>query len=435
MEFSGVAHFCAFILFVLLSGFFSSSETAIMSVSRIRLRHLVETGQKGAVRLHNLLENPRRVLTCILIGNNIANVAASALATAFALEVLSYFGVTNRATSLLIITVIMTVIILIFGEITPKSMVVKAPEWWALRYARPIGWFFWLFYPVVVFFQWITVMVARLFGMSIDEAGKFLTEDDIKTVVTMGSEEGVLPVEKGSMIHGVLDFSETVVREIMTPRLDVVCMEVSCSVQDVVELIGQKGHSRIPVYEDKLDNLIGMIYAKDLLMIGHDNWDRDLRSYCREAVFIPESKPIQDLFKQMQTESFHIAIVMDEYGGFSGIVTMEDIIEEIIGDIEDEYDAVSIPDVQEIKPHCYRIHAGINIEDLSEAIGVAIPEHEDYDTFGGFVLSQFGKFPKQGESFVFERLTIIVKEIRKRRIIALEVVVTPLEDLDSESIG
>lgn len=428
MEIIPLLKLLAFIFFILLSGFFSSSETAFTAANKIKIKNLSNQKNKSALVAEKLLNRPKRLLTGILIGNNLSNVAASALATAVAISFLESLGVTNLATSLTIVTVIMTVLLLIFGEITPKTVAIRNPEKTAMSYANILTMYLLIIRPVIIFFQFIINGLTKLFGLDSKSSSIFMTTDEIKTMVNIGTQEGVLEREEQEMIHSIIEFSDTIVREIMTPRPDVVCIDSKKTVADAIELIASKGHTRIPVFEDKIDNIIGIIYAKDLLMIGTDNLNATLHKYLRDAVFIPESKNIEQLFKQMKRARFHMAIIVDEYGGFSGIVTLEDIIEEIIGDIHDEYDLVKTPEYSKIDENTYLIEAGMNIDDFSTKLDLLIPENDDYDTLGGFVLSLFGKFPEKDESVTFQNMHITVNEIRKRRIITLKVKILPTEN-------
>jgi len=411
-----------FLLVLLCSAFFSSAETALTSLNPVKLRSLVAKKVVGAKRLERILENPRRLLTAILIGNNIANVAASAMATVVILDVLTLFNVTNFALGMAIVTVIMTVIILIFGEITPKTIAIRNPESLALWMARPVRSIMWLFSPFVWLFMAVSGFISNLFGVSVSDVPLVLTEDEMRAMITMGEEEGVLEKEETQMIHGIFDFSEKIVREIMTPRTDAACIEVSLTIQEAIQLFAEKGHSRVPVYETKIDNIIGIVYAKDLLNIDPSVHLDSVRKFMRKAQYIPETKNIEALLQQMKRSKFHMAIVVDEYGGMAGLVTFEDIIEEIIGEVQDEYDQEEMLYQKEGKDQ-YLIDCKMSMDDLSELLGVTFPEEDDYDTLGGFVLSQLGKFPEKGEVFSFDCLELMVKEISNRRILKIQVTV------------
>jgi putative hemolysin len=413
-----IIKFIIFLVFILLSAFFSSAETAFTAVNRIKLRSLNEQNVKGAKNLEKILENPRRLITAILIGNNISNIGASAIATTFLMDTFALMGFDNFAANMAIITGIMTVILLTFGEITPKTIAIKDPANYALKITSIIHIFIIIFYPFITLFTFISMGISKLLGIS-TEVSKIITAEEVKAIINVGEEDGILDPEEKHMIEGVFKVSEKIIREVMTPRTDTVCMDITSSINDAIELFSEKGHSRIPVYEDKIDNIQGILYAKDLLTVER-NSSTSLRKFAREAVFMPETKNIESLLQDMKASKFHIAIVVDEYGGMSGIVTMEDIIEEIVGEIIDEHD-IEESEIKKTGPNTYQIDASINMDDLTEHIDVKFPEDDDdYDTLGGFILSQVGELPKKGTEVVYENATFTILEIRKRRIISIK---------------
>lgn len=410
------------ILLVLFSAFFSSSETALTAIDRVKLRSLIEQDTLGAKQLEIVLKNPRHLIIGLLIGNNTVNTAASALATTLVMDLLKQLGIHNFLIEMAIITGFMTFTLLTFGEITPKSWAIKKPTTFALWVAGPVHTLMIILKPVILFFEWITKGISKLFGINIS-SHNLLTAHEIKTIIQMGEEEGILEKEEKDMIHGIMHFSEKIVREIMTPRTDTVFIQVQSSVADVTKLVSQTGHSRIPVYEGQVDNIIGIIYAKDLLGINPQD---HLRKYLRKAEFIPETQTLENLLKQMKKAQFHMAIVVDEYGGIAGIATFEDIIEEIVGDIQDEYDTEQTSLCTPIGHNKFLIDASMNITDAEENFSIKFPEDADYDTIGGFVLSQIGKLPSAGEKLEYQNLILTIKEIYKRRIKTIEVEKHPI---------
>ncbi|NQY73979.1 MAG: HlyC/CorC family transporter [Candidatus Margulisbacteria bacterium] len=432
MELHIIITFSTFVIFLLLSAFFSSAETAFTGVNKFKIRHLVDQKVKGALTVQNILKSPRNLITGILIGNNIANIGASALATKVSLDFFAYIGVTNLAVTMAMITGAMTFILLVFGEITPKTFAIKNPEKLVLLYAKPISLFLVITHPLILMFVSITKGLSHLLGISTTETKKLVTTEEIKTILEVGGEEGLLEEEEKAMIHSIFEFSETVVREIMTPRIDVVCIESDKTIIDVIQLIQEKGHSRIPVYEDRIDNIVGVIYAKDLLSSNNPS-EVSVKKFMRKPIFIPETKSIEAVLHQMKKEKFHMAMVIDEYGGMSGIVTMEDIIEEIIGEIQDEYDREN-PEFIKIGDHLFLVDAKISVNDLSDKIGITFPENEDYDTLAGFVISTLGRFPEEGEEIPLKNCIIRVKEVHKRRITKLEIVTFSSEDNENDTL-
>jgi len=416
-----------FIFFIGMSAFFSSAETAFTAINRIKLRSLVEQEEKGSDILERLLKKPKRLLTGILIGNNITNVAASAMATAVLTDLFMSLGIKNFAVAMTLVTGIMTFILLTFGEITPKTLAIKDPSKWALKIARYTYYFYIFLYPLVIFFNYISVLISKMLRIS-TEVGQVLSEEEIKAIIQLGLEDGILDQEEKNMLQGVFSVSEKVVREIMTPRPDAVCIEANETIDGLISLIKDKGHSRIPLYEEKVDNIVGIIYAKDLLEIKESHKDAiQLRSIARPAVFIPETKNIEELLQQMKASKFHLAIVVDEYGSMAGLVTFEDIIEEIVGEVQDEYDEEENHLVK-LDNNRYMIDARMTIDDLGKELEEKFPVTDEYDTVGGFILHAFGSLPARGDKITFEHMKFIVREVRKRRIIKVELILDEKEN-------
>lgn len=408
--------------------FFSCAETAFTAISRIKLRHLLDKKVKGSKKLHFILHYPKRLLTAILIGNNLAQTSASAMAAVVMTNSLRYLGIENMAVVLGIITGILAMILLTFGEIFPKTMAMKNPTKLALAITPIMFYVMFILYPVISLFVLISNGFSRLLGLPHHEEDKILTEDEIRTVIKLAEEDGILEKEEQKMLEGVFNVTEKVVREIMTPRTDAICIEAEATVEDVIQLISETGHSRIPVYENEIDNITGIIYAKDLLRV--DSLRSNCRKFLRTAVFIPESKYIEDLMQHMKFAKFHMAIVVDEHGGMSGLVTFEDIIEEIVGEIQDEFEHEEQP-VTQLDEDTYVIDASINIDDLPPDIRHSLPaEDYDYDTIGGFVLSELGTIPKIGKRFTYKNLEISIQDVKKRRIESLRIKI--LERIDTE---
>lgn len=416
-----------FIIFLLLSAYFSSTETAFTAINRIRLKKQFEHDDSDKVpEIEGLLSKPADLITAILIGNNVSNVAATAIGTTMLLQVFESFNITNLAIIMPLITLIIAIFLLIFGEITPKTMALTQPERYALfsyRFLKPLTI---LLTPVIVLFRGLNSLINKLFNINEDISNHRVSLDELKLMVDISHDDGIIQDEKNKMLTSIFEFSETIVREIMTPRTDAVCISSEESIQSAINLLITKGHSRIPVYEDKLDNIVGVVYAKDLLGVSKSNSDQRVSAFMRTAIFIPEFKPVDNLLQQMKTTKFHMAIVVDEYGGMSGLVTLEDIVEEIIGEIQDEHDHDQKKDCIEINNSVYDVNAKMNIRDLEEIIQYKFPEDVDYDTLGGFVLSHVGEFPSKGDVFDFNNLTITVKDVKKRRIIRLEIKKNPL---------
>ena len=409
----------------MLSAFFSSAETAFTAVNRIKLRSLNEQNVKGAKRLEKVLENPKNLITAILIGNNITNIGASAIATAFLMDTFKLIGFNNFAANMAIITGIMTFILLIFGEITPKTIAIKHPAQYALKITPAIHVVLWIFLPFIKLFSFFSFIISKGLGIN-SEVSKIITAEEVKAIINLGEEEGILDPEEKHMIEGVFKVSEKVIREVMTPRTDAICIESATGINEAILIIQENGHSRIPVYEDKIDNIQGILYAKDLLNVDKDN-NQTIKSFIRKAVFVPETKNIEALLQEMKNEKFHMAIVVDEHGGMSGIVTMEDIIEEIVGEIIDEHD-IEESEIKPLTDNAYEVDASINIDDLSKYLNFPFPEEDDYDTLGGFILSLVGEFPKKGSLVEYKNITFEILEIKKRRIKSIKCTIHDLEE-------
>ncbi len=411
-----------FIIFIILSAFFSSAETAFTAVNQIKLKSFIDKQVNKTKHLELLLTNPQRLITTILIGNNIANVSTASLATAVFFDFFERLGFENFAAIMSIVTGFVTFILLVFGEITPKVLAIKNPTTWAIRISHIIYFFHFLIYPIVSLFSWFTKLSYMLFKIDTVSKNSNLTEDEIKQLIKMSEEDGIIETKEKEMLHGVLDVFDKIVRDIMTPRIDIISAEVKTSLSDVIYLLTTKGHSRIPLYEDNLDNIIGFIYAKDLLNIDHQNPKLNLKQFMRQAVFIPETTHIKHLFEQMKTSKLHLAIVIDEHGSVSGLVTLEDIIEEIVGEIHDEYDKEETT-IKKIAKNKFHVDAGVHIEQLSKYLNYTFPNEDEYHTVAGFILSQLGTFPNKGDQLNFEHFEFIITEVKKRRIISVDVIV------------
>lgn len=404
------------ILVVLLffSAFFSMSETALMSMSKIRLRHLVENNVKHAKLTQDLLEHPNQLLGTILVGNNLVNIGASAIATSVAI----YFW-NNKGVG--IATFLMTLLVLIFGEITPKNIAIDYTEEIVLFIAPIMNVFVKIFSPIVWILTNFTNGLLHLFGINKQEKKPLITEEELKTIVEVSSQEGVLESDEKEIIDNIFEYSDMRVKDIMIQRMDIVAVDVSATYEEVVSAFGEKQFSRIPVYEDTIDNIVGVLYAKDLFFIPFEKIKQfDIKKYMREPFYTYEFIKISDFFRRMQGDRIHIAIVLDEYGGVAGIITMEDIIESILGDINDEYDPQDEEDIVCIKEGEYVVNGSVRLEDLNEEIGTHF-ESEDFESIGGFILGILGKIPKTGEIINYESIRFVIEKVDKSRIMKIRV--------------
>ncbi len=372
----------------------------------------MEEKVKGADVVNRLVENPNKLLGSILVGNNIVNIGASALATSLAIQYAGNAGVG-------IATGIMTLLILIFGEITPKSLAAQHSEFISLKIAGIINFVVVFFNPVVFLLLLLTNGLIRLLGGKPAGSQPFITEDELKTIVTVSHEEGVLEVEEKQMIYNVFEFGDAQVKDVMTPRTDMISLEVGVSYEKIIETFRAEQFSRIPIYQETTDNIIGILYIKDLIFKANENNAFVIQDYMREPHFTFEFKKTTELFQELRVKRIPMAIVLDEYGGTAGIVTMEDLIEEIVGDIRDEYDDHE-KDIEVIKEDEYVVEGSTRIDELNEMIGVHI-ESEDFDTIGGFIVGEFGYIPEVNEIIEYDGIRFVVEEVDRNRIEKLRI--------------
>lgn len=416
------------VLLLMMSSFFSASETAITSLSRLKIKGLLERKARGAIALNLLKDKPSDFLSTILIGNNFVNTAAAAVATSLAISLAEKSGAGNISFAVGIATGLMTFFLLVFGEITPKTVAIHNAEKVALLAAPVISVLKVIFQPLAVLVNFFSRPLIYLFGGGKIGKGGFLTEEEIEMVLAEGEREGLIEEEERAMISSIFAFGDTIAREVMTPRPDMIACEVNQTVKEVTKLILDSGHSRIPVYEGSLDNVIGVVYAKDLLKKTRAT----IREMLHTPFIIPESKKVSELLHEMQAARTHLAIIADEYGMTSGIVTMEDLVEEIVGEIHDEFEREE-KGYEHVEDGAAIIDGKLSIVDLNDRLGVDIPKG-DYDTVGGFVFSQLGKAPSVGDVVHYENLLISVERVQRRRITRVKIVKFP-EKIEEEGVG
>jgi len=399
--------FTLLVIGLFLSGFFSSSETALFSISKIKALHIAKDGSKTGLLILKMKEDSHTLLTTILIGNNLVNIGASAIATSIAI---SYF----KSNAVGIATGIMTMLILVFGEIFPKSFANHNNVLVARFVIYPLLWLSKLFFPLI----YILNFIPRLHG-TIDSTLETVTEDELMTMVEVVEQEGEIKEEEKEFITNIFEFDDTASSEIMTSRADMFVIDVSQEMD--IENILKTGFSRIPVIEDSIDNIIGILHVKDLFAsfqkacASDSDMALDVKQIMKKPYFIPESKKLDSLLQDFKQKKNHIAVVVDEHGGVSGIVTLEDVIEEIIGEIIDETDRMA-PDIVTLKGNKWLVAGKIDIDDLNKEIKIEIPESNTYDTFSGFFLEQIGRIPKPGEAIIINKWTATVKDMDGNRI-------------------
>lgn len=407
MEPSQVWQIIVLIILLVLSGFFSMSETALMALSKIRIRHMVEDGVKGAKLVEKLTEDPNKLLGAILIGNNIVNILASSLATTLFVDALGASGVG-------IATAVMTVLVLIFGEITPKSIAKQRSEQVSLKVSKPISIIVKLFKPFIGIFTFISSLFIRLLGGNPKASEPFITEEELRTMVGVSEEEGVLEDVEKEMIFNVFDFADSQAKDVMVQRVDIVAVDSEATYEEVLDVIKTEQFSRIPVYNQTIDDIVGILYVKDLIIVGQNKEGFKVTDYMREPYYTFEFKKIKELFNEMKKTRNHISVVLDEYGGTVGIVTIEDLIEEVFGDIEDEYDDYD-NEIEVIKEDEYIVDGSAKLDDISELIGVNM-ESEEFDSVGGLIIGELGRFPENKEEVNLNNIRFVVEELDKNRI-------------------
>jgi putative hemolysin len=403
------------VLFVGAAAFFAGSEAAIVSVSRISARTFAEKGVPGGTRLQKILEDRNRTLTTILIANTFVLLATSGFATYLFVEL----GIPQAP---LWSTLITTIVLLIFGEILPKTLAVSNSARAALRLAAPLMFFIWLLTPLTSLLLATTNLIVRLFGGS-QPHGPYVTEDDIKTLVNVGVEQNVLEEGERELIHSIIEFGDTIVREVMTPRTDMIAVPVTAPPKRALDLVIADGYSKLPVYEETVDNVVGVVHDRELLIALSNGTiaTSSLRALMRPVAHVPESKRISELLREMQRGKYSLAIVVDEYGGTAGLVTMEDLLEEIVGEIRDEHDEGEEEPIRKIADNEAIVEAGTNIEDVNAALGLDLP-HEDFETIGGYTVGLFGHLPHEGEEIeATDGVRLRVDRTRGRRILAVRI--------------
>ena len=401
------------IISLILCAMASAAETALTSISRIKLKNLVEEGDKKALEIESLISKPNVFLSTILVVNSVAVIIASSMTTVLALRFFPNYGE-------LIGTILISLVVLIFCEITPKTTAVQNPIRWARILVNPVRVAAWLLHPLIIALSTITNTLVRLMGGQMKHRGPFVTEEELRLLVNVGEEEGVLEEEETDMIHSIFEFADTTVREVMIPRIDMVTLESDATVDEAVDLALQGGFSRIPVYEESIDNIIGVLFTKDMLKQlreGHNSLP--IRELLRPAYFVPESKKLDDLLHEIRQKRTHMAIVVDEYGSVAGLVTIEDLVEEIVGDIQDEYDREENL-YEQVSQFEYIFDAKINLDEFNELMNTDL-ENEGYDTLGGFLLGQLDKIPVAGDTITFKNLTFTVLTTRGLRITKVKV--------------
>ena len=400
-------------LLLLVLAFFWGAETALFAANRLKLHHLGEKGSARARIALGLFKHPARLLSTVLISNNIVNTALVVVATTALVGLLGPEQVP-------LATFIFATILLIVVEIVSKSVAAHHADRLSLLAARPVLWVSIVLSPIIRVLSFITNLLSRPFGARVQPDAPMVTEEEIQLLVRMGEEQGVLEQDERDMIHSIFEFGDTVVREVMVPRIDMICVEADDPVDSILEVVRTHGHSRIPVYHETIDQIVGLVHVKDLLAAFKDNrLVGTVRTFTRPAYFLPDTKRLDELFREMRRKKVHMAIVVDEYGGTAGLVTIEDLLEEIVGQIQDEYDREE-PSIRILNDRVALVDGRANLEEVNTALSLELPAGE-VDSVGGFVYSLLGHVPTQGERVAYDGVELSVERVDGNRIAQVKI--------------
>lgn len=409
---------------IALNAFFAASEMAIVTLNKVRLRHKVEEGNRTARIVERLATDSSRLLATIQVGVTLVGFLAAATAAvslsgplgqALAGIPVAFIQVNAQGIATLLITLALALIMLLFGELVPKNLALKHAERIAFAVAVPIDLLARIFSPIVNALVFLTNKISAALGAQAPSNMPFVTQDEIKAMVDAGEEGGVIEEDEKEMIYSIFEFGDTLAREVMVPRIDIVAVDAETPLLQALDVVMKEGHSRIPVYQGSIDNIIGLLYAKDLLVYLRDGKHNvPLTSILRPAYFVPETKKVDDLLRELQARRVHMAIVVDEYGGTAGLVTVEDLLEEIVGEIQDEYDTEE-PTVERVNDNEFIFDAGVNLDDVNDLLRVELPDTGG-DTLGGFIYTHLGRVAAVGDEIRVGDLTITVLSVAGRRI-------------------
>ena len=415
-----------------LSAFFSATETAFFALSPLRLKKIETEGDECAGEILKVLADKQRMLMTLLLGNTMVNVIATAMATRFIVDYLqkpesplSQWLGNSISMGVAVASVFMTVVLLVFGEITPKTVAIYGAYGYSRLAVKPLRLAMLIFYPLTAIVTWF---LSRAFPRYADwnsHLGSSTSMDEIDSYFTLGEEVGIIERDEKEMISSVFEFGETLVREVMIPRPDIISMPINIELNELLDFIREDGHSRFPVYDTSLDRVVGILYVKDILMkLDEIKQSYDLFKLLRAPFFVPETKKLDDLLSEFQKRKQHMAMVVDEYGGISGLVTIEDLLEEIVGEIVDEYDLEEQEPLSRIEENIFSVDARFSIKDFEEELGFNL-NYEDSETVGGFVLEKLGRIPQKGEIFSEPQGSFQVTEIKGNRILRVRFAKNP----------
>jgi putative hemolysin len=411
------------VVFLLFSAFFSSSESAFLSLQRTRITHLVSTGVSGAKRVAEMIDSPERLLSTVLLGNNLVNVALSAILTLFFSDLLGErYGV---AVATAAATGVGTAIVLLFGEIIPKSIAVRKAESTALLYAGPLKVVETVLLPIVLVLQWVTRRINSMLG-GMSSSTQSITEGEFRTLIDIGELEGTFEAVEAEMLKNVFRFGDRQVREVMTPRTEIIALKRGSTLKEFLEMYAENSHTRFPIYQDDGDNIIGIISAKDVLKAmaarGLD-LDDSVTEAMRDAWFVPETKRVAELFEELKQSGNQMAFTIDEFGGLSGLVTLKRLSEEVVGPVGEEGEAPE-EEYETIDEYTYQVEGSMSIEEANDELNINLPSG-DFDTIAGFALDVLGHIPAEGEQFEYGKLKFEITEMKNLKIDSIKITNNP----------
>ncbi len=421
MDPSVAIQFVVLAVLLLLSALFSSAETAMMSCNKIKIRSLEEEGDKRAVLLNKILDNRPKLLSTLLIGNNVVNLSASSISTVLATQLLGSSGAG-------IATGILTILILIFGEISPKTLATIHADSLALFYCKPLAFMMKIMTPIIFIVNALANGFLRMLHVDPNAKAAGMTEEELRTIVDVSHEDGVIEQDERNMIRNVVDFGDSRARDVMVPRIDMKLIDVSATYEELMEVFRKNMFTRIPVYEESVDNVIGIINMKDIIFYNGET-PFVLRDYMRSAYYIYEYKKTAELLSELRAANVSIAIVLDEYGTTAGLVTIEDLVEEIVGDIRDEYDEEEPDEFTEISEQEYIVEGSAKLDDVNEKLELKL-ESEDYDTIGGFMMGLLDHLPTEGETVEFEGISFTAERMDKKRVDTIRMIIPQRQEAD-----
>ena len=414
MSTSSLTMLLILLILIILSAFFSSAETALTTVSKITIRSMIEEGNKKAIIVDKIINNQGKMLSAILIGNNLVNIIASALSTILAQNLFGQYAI-SFATGLL------TIVVLIFGEITPKSLATLNALKLSLAYAKIIYSLMFLLTPAIFIINKMAYFFMRLMGIDPTKKMASITETELRTIVDVSHEEGIIEKEERQMINNVFDFGDAIASDVMVPKIDMTMADINSTYDELIKIFRSEKYTRIPIYQDSTDNVIGIINMKDLLLYNPEEIF-DVRKYLRSAFYTYESKKLSELMMEMKKTSVNIVIVLDEYGVTAGLITLEDLLEEIVGEIHDEYDLDEDEPIKKISENIYILEGQMKIDDLNDYLGVNLSS-DDYDSIGGLIIEKLDRLPTAGDKITIDSLSFKVTSMDKMRINYVELLI------------